>query len=93
MKYQVLFSLKNNEKILMNVVCCSHNWLKLMVRLSGEATFSLSCFPFQLGSTLKRQNLLLFPFRGSFQRASFSRKGNRRPQKIEVYPSTFQKYD
>ena len=23
MKYQVLFSLKNNEKVLMNVVCCS----------------------------------------------------------------------
>ena len=23
MKYQVLFSLKNNEKVFMNVVCCS----------------------------------------------------------------------
>ena len=26
MKHQVLFSLKNNEKILMNVVCCSRDW-------------------------------------------------------------------
>ena len=26
MKYQVLFSLKNNEKIFMNVVCCSRDW-------------------------------------------------------------------
>ena len=26
LKHQVLFSLKNNEKIFMNVVCCSHNW-------------------------------------------------------------------
>ena len=25
LKYQVLFSLKNNEKIFMNVVCCSHD--------------------------------------------------------------------
>ena len=26
MKYQVLFSLKNNEKVLMNVICCSRDW-------------------------------------------------------------------
>ena len=26
MKHQVLFSLKNNEKIFMNVVCCSPDW-------------------------------------------------------------------
>ena len=26
MKRQVLFSLKNNEKIFMNVICCSHDW-------------------------------------------------------------------
>ena len=25
-KYQVLFSLKNNEKVFMNVVCCSRDW-------------------------------------------------------------------
>ena len=25
-KYQVLFSLKNNEKVYMNVVCCSRDW-------------------------------------------------------------------
>ena len=26
MKHQVLFSLKNNEKMFMNVVCCSRDW-------------------------------------------------------------------
>ena len=26
MKYQVLFSLKNNEKIFMAVICCSRDW-------------------------------------------------------------------
>ena len=26
MKYQVLFSLKNNKKVFMNVVCCSYEW-------------------------------------------------------------------
>ena len=26
MKYQVLFSLKNNEKIFIHVVCCSGDW-------------------------------------------------------------------
>ena len=26
MKYQVLFSLKNNEEIFRNVVCCSCDW-------------------------------------------------------------------
>ena len=26
MKYQVLFSLKNNEKVFMNVICCTHDW-------------------------------------------------------------------
>ena len=26
MKHQVLFSLKNNEEVFMNVVCCSHDW-------------------------------------------------------------------
>ena len=26
MKHQVLFSLKNNEKIFMNVLCCSRDW-------------------------------------------------------------------
>ena len=26
MKYQVLFSQKNNEKVFINVVCCSRNW-------------------------------------------------------------------
>ena len=26
MNYQVLLSLKNNEKVFINVVCCSPNW-------------------------------------------------------------------
>ena len=26
MKYKVLFSLKNNDKVFMNVVCCSCDW-------------------------------------------------------------------
>ena len=26
MKYQILFSLKNNENIFKTVVCCSHDW-------------------------------------------------------------------
>ena len=26
MKYQILFSLKNNEKVFINIVCCSHDW-------------------------------------------------------------------
>ena len=26
MKYQVLFSLKSNEKLFINVVCCSRDW-------------------------------------------------------------------
>ena len=26
LKHQVLFSLKNNDKLFMNVVCCSRDW-------------------------------------------------------------------
>ena len=26
MKYQVLFSLKNNEKLFMNAICCGCDW-------------------------------------------------------------------
>ena len=26
MKYQILFCLKNNEKVYINVVCCSPDW-------------------------------------------------------------------
>ena len=28
MKHQVLFSLKNNEKVFINVVCCSHGLIQ-----------------------------------------------------------------
>ena len=34
MKYQVLFSLNNNEEIFMNVVCCSCEW-----RFKGQSKF------------------------------------------------------
>ena len=37
MKYQVLFSLKNNEKVFTNVVCYSRDW-----RFKGQLT--VSCF-------------------------------------------------
>ena len=33
MKYKVLFSLKNNEKVFMNVVCCIRDW-----RFKGQAS-------------------------------------------------------
>ena len=35
LKHQVLFSLKNNEKIFMNVVCCSRDW-----RFKGSVPFN-----------------------------------------------------
>ena len=43
MKYQVLFSLKNYEKIFMNVVCCSpdHRRLKFSVRVPPSDTLEL----------------------------------------------------
>ena len=34
MKYQVLFSLKNNEKVFINVVCCSHG-LSIILKTDG----------------------------------------------------------
>ena len=40
MKHQVLFSLKNNEKLFMNVVCCSRDWRFKVADLNfGCATF------------------------------------------------------
>ena len=41
MKHQVLFSLKNNEKIFMNVVCCSRDW-RLRVNIQFEETPSIT---------------------------------------------------
>ena len=35
MKYQVLFSMKNNEKVFINVVCCSRDWHSLRVEESS----------------------------------------------------------
>ena len=39
MKYQVLFSLKNNEKVYINVVCCSRDW---HLRVKRTCIFQLS---------------------------------------------------
>ena len=46
MKYQVLFSLKNKEKVFINVVCCSRDWCfkKSMVHL-GFVLLSVSGCP------------------------------------------------
>ena len=40
MKYQVLFSLKTNEKIFINVVCCSRDW-RLMVKIMVKQSMDL----------------------------------------------------
>ena len=38
MKYQILFSLKNNEKVFINVVCCSiDRALRVKYRYTGES--------------------------------------------------------
>ena len=43
LKHQVLFSLKKNENIFMNVICCSRDWGFLM----GEAVVGcFLCFSF-----------------------------------------------
>ena len=42
MKHQVLFSLKNNEKIFMNVVCCSRDWRFKVNGLSDTVFQSIS---------------------------------------------------
>ena len=48
LKHQVSFSLKNSEKILMNVVCCSHDWhLKVKLKLLfvlGKFMICCICF-------------------------------------------------
>ena len=53
MKPQVLFSLKNNEKIFMNVVCCSRD-CALRVKINQESdsciktTLSITAFRYYL---------------------------------------------
>ena len=37
MKYQVLFSLKNNEEISKIVVCCNRNWRLRLIDADGIA--------------------------------------------------------
>ena len=41
MKYQVLVSLKNNEKVFINAVCCSRDWpfKGLDIKLSLKPNF------------------------------------------------------
>ena len=51
MKYQVLFSLKNNEKIFKTVICCSHDW-----RLRGLQ----SCIVMDLFSLLVQTNSSMY---------------------------------
>ena len=42
MKYQALFSLKNNEKVFVNVVCCSRDCWRLRVNnVSSNLTKNL----------------------------------------------------
>ena len=46
LKHQVLFSLKNNEKMFINVVCCSRDWRckgKVLLKFSPGTTCSASC--------------------------------------------------
>ena len=42
MKYQVLFSLKNNEKVFINVICCNHDWRFEGLRDIGDTPIDLS---------------------------------------------------
>ena len=45
MKYQVLFSLENNEKVFINVVCCSHDW-----HFKGYCDLEWNCITLQIDS-------------------------------------------
>ena len=49
MKYQVLFSLKNNEEIFINVVCCSRDWRfkrnVLNFQTAMPSPLNLHCLP------------------------------------------------
>ena len=51
MKHQVLFSLKNNEKIFMNVVCCTSDW-----RFKGLITICLVTAVCVLDNSAKLEN-------------------------------------
>ena len=50
MKYQVLFSLTNNEKVFINVVCCSRDW-----RFKGKDKIFKSSM--QMVQSLKKSTL------------------------------------
>ena len=45
MKHQVLFSLKNNEKIFKTVVCCSRDWRLTVKRAKLKETAIADCHP------------------------------------------------
>ena len=59
MKYQVLFSLKNNEKVFVNVVCCSCD-CTLRVKLNRYIFRGSKSTIFLLG-----QNFFIFWFSGA----------------------------
>ena len=47
MKYQVLFSLKNNEKVFINVACCSRVWrFKGCLKLSPLTFYDTADAPY-----------------------------------------------
>ena len=55
MKYQVLFSLKNNEKLFVNAVCCSRDWrfkAGLIVRCAASLSLYFQLFMIIFGSSI-----------------------------------------
>ena len=75
MKHQVLFSPIYNEKVFMNVVCCSRDWLfkgygEEWEHFQGKQPNFHFCLPSQWGSTLRRKSLLLLEQILSFESRS-----------------------
>ena len=69
MKYQVLFSLKNNENVFINVVCCSHDW-RFKGKSKNKITFNFA-FHHNRGllkesSLLLHEKILFFKYRYRF---------------------------
>ena len=69
MNHQVLFSLKNNEKIFMNVVCCNRDWC---LRVNAAVLIRrLTCFfvlhlrdikMFTKTESRKNKKIIVIPF-------------------------------
>ena len=49
MKYLVLFSLKNNEKVFENAVCYSRDWLKMAGKHADAGIHPKICFQVYFG--------------------------------------------